>query len=261
MLNFILPPEIYVGDRVTGHVHASVAGSSESYPVALRPATLTAVGNATLDRTSVRLAEAFGRFNFTLNDDKPGDPRRERQRRRRTRHHPAQAVRPPPRALLGFPKTIAHRREEFLVRFRPARRREPAAQQEVARIDLAPGDAVKKTGNDHRVIYRIDGLPPAAQLDRGNIRGIFFDVKTLGFTNAKSNARLTVVMQSPADYWMVLGSTPLDGTTDWRRVQLDVTRESYIKAMSAAYNVWFVLDGDDSSQGTVCLDRIGFMVR
>lgn len=260
VLNFILPPEIYVGDRVTGFLHAALAGSNESYPVALPPAALSALGNATLDRNSVRLAEAFGRFNFTLNDAKPVTlVARVNGVEGRITIQPKPSV-PRPVLFWDFQKQSPSDTKSFSSSYalRPDASQRP--NKEVARIDLAPGDA-KIKGKEHRVIYRIDGLPPAGQLDRSNIRGVFFDVKTLGFTSPKANSRLTVVMQSPADYWMVLGSAPLDGTTDWKRIQLDITRESYIKAMSAAYNIWFVLEGDEEAHGTVCLDRIGFMVR
>ena len=260
VLSFILPPEIYVGDRVTGQVHASLPDSKESYPVPLPPAALSAVGNATLDRDSVRLAEAFGRFNFTLNDDQPVTlVASVNGAEARVTIQPKPSV-PRPVLFWDFQKQSPTDTKTFSSGFALRADASQRPNKEVARIDLAPGDA-KIKGGDHRVIYKIDGLPPSGQLDRGNIRGVFFDVKTLGFTSPQANSRLTVVMQSPADYWMVLGSTPLKGTTDWQRIQIDITRDSYIKAMSAAYNIWFVLDGDEAAHGTVCLDRIGFMVR
>jgi len=260
VLNFILPPEIYVGDRATGFLHASLPGGSASYPVALPAATLSVSGNATLDREQVRLAEAFGRFNFTLNDDKPVTfIARVNGVEQRFTLQPKPSV-PRPVLFWDFQKQSPTDAKAFTSGFALRADASQRPNKEVARIDLAPGSA-KIQGNAHRVIYKINNLPPAEQLDRSNIRGMFFDVKTLGYTSPKANSRLSVVMQSPADYWMVLGSIPLDGTTDWKRIQFDVTRESYIKAMAASYNIWFVLDGDEGAHGTICLDRIGLMVR
>jgi hypothetical protein len=90
---------------------------------------------------------------------------------------------------------------------------------------------------------------------------VFFDIKTLGLATEDPNASVSVVMQSPANWWMVLGTVPLAGNTDWKRHQVTFSRQDYVDAIASGYNIWFVLNTDKPLVGTILLDRIGFMAR
>ena len=69
-------------------------------------------------------------------------------------------------------------------------------------------------------------------------------------------------MQSPADYWMQLGSVPLPKAGDqWQTHTLTMTSDKHIKAVYAAYNVWFILHAAEPATGAVFIDRAGLMVR
>ena len=63
-LQFVLPSEMYAGDQVRGELIALEAGSENPYRGTLAPATLTASGDVTFDRSEVRLAEDVGHFDM-----------------------------------------------------------------------------------------------------------------------------------------------------------------------------------------------------
>jgi hypothetical protein len=129
-LRFILPPEIYVGDRLVGHLHAATSPEDNTpFPGYLPPARLAGDATVSLDRSEVRLAEGSGRFSFIVRDT-----------RRVSLHASVAGVRqsvviqpkssaPRPPARLGFSKTKPDRHQNFLLRLRPLRRHPSARQQ------------------------------------------------------------------------------------------------------------------------------------
>jgi hypothetical protein len=91
---------------------------------------------------------------------------------------------------------------------------------------------------------------------------VIVDVKTAAdFACDDPDAHIVVVMQSPANWWMQLGTIPLKDAGEWKSHQLDVTNEDHIKAMPSAMNILFVLRTSRPAKGSVYLDRIGFTVR
>jgi hypothetical protein len=105
-------------------------------------------------------------------------------------------------------------------------------------------------------------MPEGDQLRKENIRGVVVDVMTApDFACDDPDASITVVMQSSANWWMVLGDIPLKDAKEWKTFQVDVKREDHIKAMPAVGSVHFLLKSSKPATGSVYLDRIGFMVR
>jgi hypothetical protein len=47
----------------------------------------------------------------------------------------------------------------------------------------------------------------------------------------------------------------------WQTLTLKVTDEKHIKAMYAAYNVWFILHSEEPVTGAIFIDRAGLMIR
>ncbi len=134
------------------------------------------------------------------------------------------------------------------------------ANRSVARVDLPAGGVVPSEKS--RQLLQVRRLPEGDRLKKENIRGVVFDVMTsTDFRCEDPNARITVVMQSPADYWMVLGSVPLKDLKQWKAQQVNVTQEKHIKAIPSALNIWFLLDANKPASGSVFFDRIGLMVR
>ena len=111
------------------------------------------------------------------------------------------------------------------------------------------------------MLFRINSFPPQDQLERSNIRGVFLDLRTSGLQSEDPNAALTVIMQSPANFWMVIGRVPLHGASDWTRRELAITQENHLQAIGSAYNLWFILASNRPVQGSIFIDRIGFLVR
>ena len=54
-----------------------------------------------------------------------------------------------------------------------------------------------------------------------------------------ADAIVRIVMQSPANYWMVIGTVALAGHADWRHHELVTDAPASVAAMPQAYNVWF----------------------
>jgi hypothetical protein len=258
-LRFVLPDEIYAGDRVPGHLLALQPGAAKPYPVALGDATIGSDSEGALDRDRVRLAEAAGRFFVTAKS--PGTL---------TLHASVNGVtiskgvtvkpsEPRPVVLWDFRKPELTDAEAFSSELGAKPDMSVRANKDVARIDF-PVEGVKPSEKDKtRALLVMRNIPKS--VDRANIRGVVFDLKGQDLASDDPNAAVLVVMQSPADYWMVLGRVPLSEVKDWTTHQVVTTRQSYIDAMGSAYNVWFVLDSAKPVRGTLMLDKVGLMVR
>jgi hypothetical protein len=111
-------------------------------------------------------------------------------------------------------------------------------------------------------ILKVSRLPGRDVLDRGNIRGVVFDLRVSSdFACDDPDAGVMVVMQSPANWWMVLGEAPLGDAGEWKTYRFGVESEAHIKALPTALNVIFVLRAGEPARGSIYLDRIGFLVR
>lgn len=259
-LRFMLPPEIFVGDRIVGYLHAEDATTGLPYAGTLPDAALSGEGAVTLDRSAVRLAETLGRFEFIANGTAPVTLRATVNGAEVAARIEAKSSEPRPMLIWDFQSQSPSDKKLFESRYKLTADLNQRPNKEVARIDLAP-DSVKPGDKEHQTLFRINGLPERDILNRANIRGVFFDIRTLGLVAEDPNASISVVMQSPANWWMVLGTVPLAGNTDWKRHQVTFTRQDYVDAIASGYNVWFVLNTNKPVTGTVLLDRIGLMVR
>jgi hypothetical protein len=259
-LRFILPPEIFAGDRIAGYLHAEDAATGRPYAGTLPAAQLTAEGAITLDRDSVRLAETLGRFEFIANSTEPVTLRASVNGGEVTARIEPKSSEPRPVLIWDFQSQSPTEKGLFDSRYKLSADLNQRANKEVARIDFTP-DSIVPGDKEHKILFRINRLPERATLDRANIRGVFFDLKTLGLATEDPNASVSVVIQSPANWWMVLGTVPLAGNADWKRHQVTFTRQDYVDAIASGYNIWFVLNTDKPLAGTILLDRIGLMVR
>ncbi|MEO0055453.1 MAG: Endoglucanase [Verrucomicrobiota bacterium] len=259
-LRFMLPPEIFAGDRIAGYLHAEDAATGRPYAGNLPPATLKADGPVTLDRENVRLAETLGRFEFVANSAEPVTFRASVNGAEVTARIEPKSSEPRPLLIWDFQSQSPTEKGLFESRYTLSADLNQRANKEVARIDFSP-DSVTLGDKEHKTIFRINRLPERSVLNRANIRGVFFDIKTLGLATEDPNASVSVVMQSPANWWMVLGTVPLAGNTDWKRHQVTFSRQDYVDAIASGYNIWFVLNTDKPLVGTILLDRIGFMAR
>lgn len=256
-LRVILPSSGYEDTQMKGWVLAFFPGTEDPYPAPLPNARIAVSGPAGADRAEVRLAEAAG--PFTLRPTGPGEAVV-------TASLGEQAVmaavvlqksEPRPQVLWEFETESLGRgyRSHWHLSTDDSIR----PNQRVARIDV-PGVIPDQ---EHRELLVISDFPRGAGLRRENIRGVFFDVAvSRDFQCEDPDARIEIVMQSPADYWMALGSVPLPKAGDrWETHTLMVTNPKHIEAMPAAYNVWFVLQARKPVTGAVFIDRAGLMVR
>jgi hypothetical protein len=261
-LRLLLPGEVYVGDQIQGYVMAVQAGTDQPCPDVLSPADLSASGKAKFDRSHARLAESLGRFvvqpetagEMTITADSGG-----------VKVSKVMAVKPSvPRPVIfwDFTTPKATDKDVFHSDFVLSEDLTRRANRAVVRVDLPAGGAV--TSEKTRQLLQVQRLPGPDKLKRENIRGVVFEVMTSSdFACDDPDARIEVAMQSPADWWMVLGSVKLKDLKEWKSVQVDVTQEKHIKAMPSAGNVWFLLTNakDKPAKGLVYFDHIGFMVR
>ncbi len=259
-LRFILPPEIFAGDRVIAYLHAEDPATGQPFAGPLPDAKLRTDGSLTFDRENVRLAETLGRFEFIASSTDPVTLRASVNGVEATARIEPKSSQPRPQLIWDFQGQTPTDKVLFESRYTLTADLNQRANKEVARIDLAP-DSIVPGDKEHQMLFRINRLPERASLNRANIRGVFFDLKTLGLATEDPNATVSVVMQSPANWWMVLGTVPLAGNQDWKRHEVTFTREDYINAISSSYNIWFVLNTDKPLSGTILLDRIGLLVR
>lgn len=257
-LVMILPEHAYANDRVEGWVLAVQAGTEQPYSGILPPATISVQGDAQADRSTVRLAECAGRFFI-----EPASPGQVTVTARSGELSCSASidVRPSiPRAQIfwEFEEPELTRQAGYDTHFRLSSDTTIRANQRVARVELS-GEEISQ---DKRLLLRLDRLPPPERLNRANIRGVVFDMMVgADFVCEDPDARVTVIMQSPADWWMPLGSFPLAQARQWRTFTAELTQKKHIDAVAFAHNVWFIIDSSKPARGSIFLDRVGFMVR
>ncbi len=259
-LRFMLPPEVFAGDRIAGYLHAEDAATGLPYSGSLPDAALSAEGNITFDRSAIRLAETLGRFEFVATSTDPVTLRATVNGVETTTRIEPKSSEPRPMLIWDFQSQSPSDQKLFTSRYKLTADLNQRANKEVARIDLSP-DSIVPGDKEHQTLFRITSLPERATLNRANIRGVFFDLKTLGLVTEDPNASVSVVMQSPANWWMVFGTVPLAGNQDWNRHQVTFTRQDYVDAIASGYTIWFVLNTTKPVTGTILLDRIGLLVR
>ena len=60
-----------------------------------------------------------------------------------------------------------------------------------------------------------------------------------------------VVMQSPANYWMVMGSVPLAHARQWQTYKLMTEDPKLIEAMPYVHNVHFIVNSKSPIRGSI----------
>jgi hypothetical protein len=259
-LRFVLPAEMYAGDQIRGELIALSGGSQLPYRGTLAPATLTAIDNVTFDRSQVRLAESVG--HFSMKPSAPGELTLTAQSGDAKATHKITVKPSVPRPVVfwDFSTPPVTDKEIFSSDFKLVEDLTQRPNRAVARVDLPAGGVV--AADRAREILKVCRLPEADKLDKSNIRGVVFDFMTSpDFACDDPNASVMVVMQSPANWWMHLGSVPLRDARLWKTHQLDVKLEDPIKAMPSALNIIFILNASKPARGSIYFDRVGFMVR
>jgi hypothetical protein len=259
-LRFVMPAEMYAGDTLEGRVIALASGTFLPYAGTLSPATLSADGSVTFDRTQVRLAEDAGHFmmtpagagTLTLTARSGGTTATEKIT--------VKSSVPRPIVFWDFSSPPVTDQNVFGSSYTLTADLTQRANRAVARVDLpASGTATDAKNKD---ILTVSQMPEESKLNKSNIRGLIVDIKTSpAFACADPNASILVVMQSPSNYWMKIGTIPLQGTQDWKTSQLDVTDANYFKALPSAFNIHFILQTSTPAKGAIYLDHVGFLVR
>ncbi len=240
-----------------GWVRAYKAGTDEPYPGPLPAAKIEVTGPGSADRAEARLAEAAGRF--ILSASAPGEVTVKAsvdgaEASATVEFRPSE---PHPRVIWEFEQPTLGR--GYSSSWKLSTDDSVRPNQRVARIDL--DGAVND--QQHQELLVINAFPPRDQLDRANIRGVFFDMMVSPDLKCEDpNAHVDVVMQSTGDYWMLLGSVPLkDSNGKWSTYTFPVTQPGHIRAMPFAFNVYLALRANKPATGTVYIDKAGLMVR
>jgi hypothetical protein len=263
-LRLIVPTTVYAGDQVTGWVQSVENAGPATRParVAGLTAEMSGEGGITFASPSVDLSEAVAAFSFRA--DRVGT---------QTLHAKAGDVsasatvevkssEPRPRVFWDFTDRSLVEGKLFESDFKLIPDESLRANKMVARVDLPEGGIVPTEKGNHRTLLRVNRFPEASSLNRDNIRGVVFDAKALNLHSDDPSAAVQVVLQSPANYWMILGSVPLTELGEKWSTREIVTRDpKHIKIMSSTYNLWLVLSSSKTVRGSICFDRIGFMAR
>jgi hypothetical protein len=92
---------------------------------------------------------------------------------------------------------------------------------------------------------------------------VVFDLRACAdFACDDPDANVMVIMQSPANWWMNLGTVSLKEAKQWKTYRFGMTKKDHTKAVGSAINIIFVLlQANKPVKGSVYFDQIGFMVR
>jgi hypothetical protein len=246
----------YADTPVEGWVLAYDGAESLPYPGKLADASLKVTGPAKADRAKVRMSESAGRFVITASQ--PGTVKLEARMGGQVARATILFVTSVPRPTVFWefedekPQGV---RSQWKLTSDPGIR----PNQRVLRVE-PEGD--NPSVSKKRDLVIIDRMPDREKLKKENIRGVFFDIKTgEDFKCDDPKIRVTVVMQSPKNWWMQLGSASLAGLKDWKTVTMPLDKPDHIKAVSDTNNVWIILEADKPVFGSIYVDRAGLLVR
>jgi hypothetical protein len=252
---------VYVGDTVRGDLIALSAGSELPYRGTLPAADISADGRAAFDRTRVALSESVGYFSIT-----PAAPGELTVTARAGDAKASQKITvkpsiPRPVVLFDFSNPPVTDAEAFGSEFKLVEDLTKRANRAVARVDLPAGGVTPH--EKASLLLKVNNLPnDEKKLVKSNIRGVVCDVMTSpDFACDDPDVGITVIMQSSANWWMVLGDVPLKDVKEWKTQQIDVKLQDHFKAMPAALNIMFLLKSNKPVKGSIYFDHIGFMVR
>ena len=253
-LELALPASLYAGDSIEGWAFArrGVAPQVEALPSP--PGSISVTGPVRVDREKVRLSEGAGRFMVTTTGAGQAEIA--------VSAGPLSAKRklsiiesiPRPTVFWDFEKLPARLKSDWKYSVDGNAR----PNQGVLRVDVGDFDPSK---HKKRELLIVGELPGRDRLAKENIRGVVFDLKVSPDWVGPADAIVRIVMQSPANYWMVIGTVALAGHADWRHHELVTDAPASVAAMPQAYNVWFVLETKSRVRGSIYLDQVGLMVR
>jgi hypothetical protein len=255
-LRILMEDSGYEDTPVKGWVLAFLPGTDEPYPVPLPNARLSVSGPAEPERAEVRLAEAAG--PFVLKPNGPGEATVTASLGEEATTVSVELVPSVPKPVVLWEFESERLGRGYRSHWDLSTDDSVRANQRVARIDLKG----VVPDQEHRELLVMD-IPRRAPIDRANIRGVFFDLSvSRDFQCDDPNAGIQIVMQSPDDYWMQLGNVALPEAGDrWQTHTVPVTQENHIRAMHAAYNVWFILHSEKPVTGAIFIDHAGLMIR
>ncbi|MEK7474715.1 MAG: hypothetical protein AAB152_03680 [Candidatus Coatesbacteria bacterium] len=246
----------YADTPVEGWVLAYNGAARTPWPGALADATLKITGPAKADRRTVRLAESAGRFLITAS--RPGTVGVEVRAAGQVARATLDFVASVPRPVVFWEfedETPTGVRSQWKLTSDPGIR----PNQRVLRVELE-GD--NPSASKKRELVVIDRFPGREKLKKENIRGAFFDIRTGDvFRCTDPKVRVTVVMQSPKNWWMVLGSAPLTDAGKWKTVTVPLTKPEHVKAVSDTGTILILLEANQPVFGSIYIDRAGLLVR
>jgi hypothetical protein len=261
-LRFVLPAEAYAGDRISGDIIALSAGSQLPYSGKLAPAVLSASGDVAFDRGQVRLTESVGHFTMTAASAGELILTAQSGNAKGTFKMTVKPSEPRPVVFWDFSVPPVTDEETFFSSYTLKEDLNQRPNRAAARVDLPAQGAAADAEDKLKQILTVRRLPEGDKLNKSNIRGVIVDVRTSqDFACDDPAACILVTMQSPANWWMKIGTIPLHAATDWKSYQLDVKVEDYFKALPTAGTLLFVLQSNKPASGSVYFDHIGFMVR
>jgi alpha-L-arabinofuranosidase len=259
-LQLVLPDEVFSGDRVEAWVQAVEDTEAQAPFIGDLPAAkLRASGvPAQFDHDTVNLDDAVSHFHFTAAGDgvltlTADDGVAQASKQMRIKPSVLRPV-----VLWDFQKKPVTDKS-FSSDFTLSSDQSVRANKDVARVDLPPGGVIPS--GTKRMLMTVSDFPDDQHLNRSNIRGVVFDMRTLNFKCDDPYAGIDVVMQSPANYWMDLGHVSLADAARWNTFSVPLKDPKYIVPMSSAFNIVFLLTTSKPASGSICLDNIGLIVR
>jgi hypothetical protein len=252
-----MPDRMEADTPFWGWVRAFAPGSSSPYPLPLPEASLTAEGPAALDLRTLRLAEAAGRFRVEPRG--PGLLRVRAEVRGRSAAGEIQLlpVEEKPRILWDFEE--ASPPPSLNSSWGLVSDASVKPNQRVLRVDFQS----RSDRKDNQRLLTAEGLEAALGRDRARIGGVVLDLALApSFRCQDKDARIEVIMQSNGNYWMALGSLPLDTlSTQWRTVTVRAENPEHRRVMEGAFNIILNLVHQTALGGSLYLDRLGVLLR
>jgi hypothetical protein len=255
-LELRVPPQLYSGDTAEAWVFSRHMNGAAAIAFPRENGTIRVNGALKSDRSSVRLSEGAGRFLLTATGAGKAEVEVGAGRDRASAKLTLIDSVPRPRVFWEFEDEQPRDMHSHWKLLTDASVR---ANQRVLRVDLGGDDPSK---SKKRELVVLDKLPGRDGLLKENVRGVVFDLKlSPDFRCADRGASVQLVLQSPRNYWMMLGSIALAGHAEWQTHELITQDQALIRAMPEIYNVWFVLNANAAVFGSIYIDRVGFMVR
>jgi hypothetical protein len=254
-LRLVLPATAPADLPVEGWVLAVDSATGLPWRGALPPVSLSLEGPAAVDLATLPLAQSVARFQLS--------PREAGPLRLRATAGPARTEHLLSLEAVAFRDLVIHSFENPVADWRARShftlRSDPGARPNQSVAEAVLENALPAKNADD--LFHFEPLP--AGLPLRDVSGLIAQLRASPDLSCDDpDARVNIVLQSTADYWISLGSVSLvELKSGWKPFRFTITEPRLLAAMANLFAIRFQLVSRHPVTGSIQLDDLGFVLR